>query len=73
VRHSLGDTDAVAFEGDHLVWVVGQEPHDAETQLPQHFRRRQINPLVCVEAQLLIGIECIETGILQPIGPQLVD
>src|ERR1700744_2579174 len=71
--HAFGDADAIAFERNHFVWVVGQQPDRTETELPQHFRRRQIDPLVSIEAQLLIGVERIETGILQPIGPQLVN
>ena len=73
MRHALGDPDAVAFEGDHLVGVVGQQPYRAKTELPQHFCRREINPLVGVEAQLLVGVERVETGILQAIGAQLID
>ena len=73
MRHALGDTDAVAFEGNHFVRVVGQQPDGSETELPQHFRSRQIDPLVGVEPQLLVGVERVETSILQPIGPQLVD
>src|SRR5215469_4529767 len=73
MRHTLGDPDAVAFEGDHLVGVVGQEADHTETELPQHFRRWQVYPLVGIEAQLLIGVERVETGILQPVRAQLID
>jgi hypothetical protein len=40
--------------------------------LAQHLSRRQIDPLVGVEAQLLVGLEGIGALVLQPIGAQLV-
>ncbi len=44
-----------------------------EAELAQHLGRRQIDPLVGVEAQLLVGVERVEAGILQLVGAQLVD
>ena len=45
----------------------------AEAELAQHLGGRQIDPLVGVEAELLVGVDRIEPGILQLIGAQLVD
>src|SRR5207244_8181809 len=52
---------------------VGQQADSAETELAEHFRCRQVNPLIGVKAQLLVGVERVETSILQPVGSQLVD
>ena len=41
--------------------------------MPQHLGCRLVDPLVGVVAQHLVGIDRVELGILQTIGPQLVD
>src|SRR5581483_8425121 len=42
-------------------------------ELTQHLRRREIDPLVGVEAELLVGVDRVEPGILELVGAQLVD
>ena len=44
-----------------------------EAELAQHLGGRQIDPLVGVEAELLVGVDRVEPGILQLVGAQLVD
>ena len=73
MRDPLGDADAVALKRRDFIRVVGHQPHRAETQLAQHFRSREVHTLVGVEAELLIRVERVEPGILQLIGPELVD
>ena len=53
--------------------LLVKQPHGREAELAQHLGGRQIDPLVGVEAELLVGVERIEPGILQLIGAQLVD
>ena len=73
MRHPLGDADAVAFERRDFLGIIGQQTDHAKTQLPQHVRGRQIDPFVGVETQLFVGVERVETGVLQSIGAQLID
>ena len=73
MRHPLGNADAVALEGRNFLGIVGQQAHRTKAELPQHFRRREIDTLVRVETQLLVGIERVKTGVLQPVGSELVN
>src|SRR5215469_13000173 len=73
VRHPFGDMDTVPLKRRDLFRIVGQQTNRAEPELAQHFRSRQINALIGVEAQLLIGIERVEPSVLQPVGPEFVD
>lgn len=69
----LGDLDAMPRQPLDLTRIVGQQADAFDTQQPQHFNGGKINALVVIKAQLLIGIQSIETGILQFIGPEFVD
>jgi len=73
VRHALGNANTVAPHRDHLIWIVGQQADHAETELAQHFRRREVDALVHVKAQLLVGVERVETGVRQLVGLPLVE
>ena len=69
----LDHGDAEAGEAGDLLGIVGHQPHRLESQAAQHLRRRQIDPLIGVEAQLEIGLQRIGAAVLQAIGPELVD
>jgi len=73
MRHALDDADAAAVERRHLLGVVGQQADAQEAQLAQHFGGREIDPLVGVEPELLVGVDGVEAGILKLVGAQLVD
>ena len=73
VGHALGDGDAAAIERGDLLGVVGQQADAQEAQLAQHLGGREVDALVGVEAELLVGIDGVETGILELVGAQLVD
>src|SRR5260370_35353284 len=70
---ALDDADAIAFERSHLLWIVGKQPDRVEAELTQHLGGRQVAALVGVEAELLVGVYRVETGILELVGAQLVD
>src|SRR4029077_6092919 len=73
VRHALDHRDAAAGQRRYLLWVVGEKAHPGYAELAQHLRRRQVDPLVGIETQLLVGVDRVEARVLQLIGPELVD
>ena len=72
MRHALLHDDAAARQGGHLLGVVRQQPDPAKAQAAQHLGGRQIDPLVGVETQLLVGLDGVGAAVLQAIGAQLV-
>ena len=68
-REALGDGDAVALDRGDFVRIIGQQPDPGEAQLAQHLGRGLVDALIRFETQLLIGIDRVETGILQALEP----
>ena len=53
--------------------IIGHQTNYVEAQLPKDLRGGPIQPLVGREPQPVIGVDRIETFILQLVGAQLVD
>ena len=73
MRHPLDDFDAPLGKPLEFGRIVGQQPDLGKSELAQHFGGGKIKPFVGVEAELLVGVDRIETLVLQRIGAQFVD
>jgi hypothetical protein len=73
VGNAFADFDAVAAQCADLRRIIRQKTYACEAQDAKHPHCRQIDALVVVKAKLLVGVDCIESAILQSLGAQLVD
>ena len=73
VGHPLFHRDATMFQRRHLARVIGEQPHTGKPQVAKHLGGGRKNPLIGFEAKLFVGLEGIETPILEMIGAELVD
>src|SRR5208337_2502642 len=70
-RHALYP-EAVAAQALQLARIVGQQPHLADSQVAQDLRADPIVAQVLLEAQLEVGLDRVQSAILQRVGPDLV-
>src|SRR5205814_2752953 len=66
------DLDPVLGQTVKLARIVGQEPYLATSENLQHARGDAIIALVIVEPERCVGVDRIETRVLQLIGAHLV-
>lgn len=71
--HAFGHGDAMGGKGGHLVRVVGHQADRGVAEQGEHAGGDTIEPLIGLEAEALIGLYRVETLILKPVGPELVD
>src|SRR5262249_32221924 len=71
-RHAACDFDAGPGQTLELGGIVGQENNARAVEHLQHARGDAVVALVVVEAKRRIGINRVETVVLQLIGPHLV-
>src|SRR5215470_784008 len=72
-RHPLDDTQAVAFDADDLLRVVGQVAEVLDAEVHQDLRADAVVPKVRPEAEGMIGFHRVLALILQLVRAQLVD
>ena len=60
------------LKGGDFPGVVGHQAHGPDTQVFDHRPQQAVIPYVRPETQLLVGLNRIGTGVLQFIGPDLV-
>src|SRR5215471_4619930 len=70
--HAARYVDAGMSEAVELGWIVGQQPHPRAAEQLQHAHRDAVIAFVVVEAQHGVGVDGIETVVLQLIGADLV-
>ena len=73
MRRPLRDLNAVPYQSPDFRRIIGQQAHAREAQKPKHTHCGKIDPLIVVKAQLFVGIDGVESVVLQSIGAQLVD
>ncbi len=71
-RHALDDLETVGGEPHALVRVVRQETNLPHAQIGQDLRPDSEVPLVGLESEALVGLDRVETAILQVVGANLV-
>src|SRR3546814_2210854 len=65
VADALVDGDAKAAERGDLLGIIGQQAHPAEAEVVEHLGGRQVDPLVGIEAELLVGVQGVGAAVLQ--------
>ena len=73
MRNPFLDYNIMRFQRRDLVRIVRHQADTVETEAVQHHRSRCIDPLIRVEAKLLVCVYRIEAVILQLVGAKLVD
>lgn len=73
VRHPFHHHDALGRERRDLFGIVRQEPDGFVSEERQHARGNCVKALVRLETQSLVGLDRIESLVLQAIRPELVD
>ena len=71
-RHPAGNFDASPCEAIELGGIVGEQRYSCAVQDSQHARGDAVIAFIIIKSEGGIGIEGVETIILQPICPHLV-
>src|ERR1700684_3439179 len=66
------DRNAIAPEALNLVRIVGEQAHLADAEVADDLRADAVVAQVLLETQLQIGLDRIETGVLQRIGADFI-
>ena len=68
-RENMGDPfcdlNACRRKLRYLVGIIGEQANLGHAKLAQHLRGRRVDPLVGVEAELLVGVYRINTEVLE--------
>src|SRR4051812_32235616 len=70
-RDLLDHLNAVAFEADDFLWVVGEKTEFAHAKVEQDLRAESIIAQVAPEAELRVGLDGIQAFLLQLISVDL--
>ena len=62
--------NASLFEGSHFIGVVGKQAHFADSQRLENLRGQSELTVIGLEAETFVGLDRIESGVLQFVGLQ---
>src|SRR5579864_4687049 len=58
------------FEGSHFIGVVGKQAYFADSQRLENLRGQRELTVIGLEAETFVGLDRIESGVLQFVGLQ---
>src|ERR1035437_3769706 len=70
-RHAFHDFDSGIFHGRHFLGIVRDQADLLHPKLPQDLRRQFVLAIIVVIAEFDIGLDGVETVVLQLVGLQL--
>src|SRR4029077_743330 len=71
-RHPLDHLEPEALEAIDLLWVVGKQPDLAHAEVVQDLTADTVIALVCRMSECFVGLDGIQSAILEVVGVQLV-
>src|SRR4051812_32331816 len=70
--HALVHAQSVAFEADHLAWIVGDWTNGLETEVEENLRPDAVLAQIGLEAESLVGFDSVGAAVLKLVRLELV-